>query len=226
MLSRRFIRLTGKWKGYIVIIFVLAFFLIADSGPLAENTRPRVLRSRAYRLKSALNDDVKQHLESLDIGTKIDLLPHNVMIVTSADVADLIAASSIIRVIDCEQKYVVTVLADYSESDILPTTQQIADSIGIAGVGSFAEPPAANAVDRIIVDVHDSKVIGVVPVSLLDRVSAAVSELMAASKADKSKLGEAPEQTQAVAGVQPQAPQAPQVADVKPDTATAGVADG
>ena len=249
MLSRRSIRLTDKWKGYIVIIFILAFFLIADSGPLAENTRPRVLRSRAYRLQVALNRDVKHQLESLGIGTKIDLLPQNAMIVTAADVVDLIAASSVINLIDSKQTYVVKVLADYSESDTLPTKQQIADFIGISGVGSFVEPPAANAGDRIIVDVRDSKIIAVVPTELLDRVSAAVSELMAAAKADQTPLAEDAEQTQAVAdetteskaetqpprtaeaaveaetgeaGVQPQAPE---VADVEFEAAIGDVID-
>ncbi|MCD6393182.1 MAG: hypothetical protein J7M40_06710, partial [Planctomycetes bacterium] len=226
MLSRRSIRRTGKWKAYIVIVFILAFFVIADSGPLAEDTGPRVLRSRVYRIQSALSKDVKGQLESLGIGTKIDLLGQDILIVTAADGADLIAASSLIDLIDSGRKYAVKVLADYSESDTLPTTQQIADSIGIAGVGSFAEPPAANGDDRVIVDVRNSKVIAVAPVSLLDRLSASVANLMADSKADDAQLTEDAEQTPPVADDTAESksetqPQAREVADVEPEATAA-----
>ena len=249
MLLRRSIRLTGKWKGYIFVVFILALLLFANSSPLAEGARPQVLRSRAYRLNLAHNKDVKVQLQSLHLGTRIDLLPQNGLILTASDSEDLITASNLIQLIDSRQKYSAKVLVDFSDPDVLPTAQQIINAAGVSAVGTFAEPPAGQEPGRIIVDVHDSRIVVVAPAELLSRVAAAVSELIAAGKADSTEADNARKPTQAAvdetsepeAKTEPitvdaaveaetsepgvQEMQAPQVADVKPE-ATKAIVDG
>jgi len=249
MLSRRSIRLRGKWKSYIFVVFIPALLLGADSSPLAESTQPQVLRSRAYRLNLAGNKDVKVLLQSLQLGTRIDLLPQNGLILTAGDNEDLIKASSLIQLIDSRQKYVVKVLADFSDGDVLPAARRIIEVAGVSAVGTFAEPPAGKEPGRIILDVHDSRIVVVAPAELLSRVAAAVSESMAAGKADSTAPDDTEQPTQAAVdeASEPQAKtesmpakaaveaepgklavpetQTPQAADVKAE-ATKETADG
>lgn len=161
----------------LVAIFGLGSFvhvLANDDGD------PAALRSRAFRLKHLSNSEGKACLESLRIGTTVDLLPHNSLIVTAQEVGDLTKASSLLRLIDSAEAYKVGVIADWPGTQVLPSNEQIAGRGKLGAVGTLFDPPPASAAGGIIIDVHNGKVIAAAPLKAFESVRAAFAATISA----------------------------------------------
>ncbi|MHC4722238.1 MAG: hypothetical protein ACYS6I_05960, partial [Planctomycetota bacterium] len=125
-----------KWKSLVGFLCVIGVFLAIKSTCVAqEAAKQPVLRNRVYKLRHILAEDAKQRLISLRIGRNINELPHNSLIVESDNPGDLVKASSLLRIIDSEQPFVIKTILTAPDIQKLPRNDQIAAKIGGIVIG-------------------------------------------------------------------------------------------
>jgi type II secretory pathway component GspD/PulD (secretin) len=178
-----------RWSS-LVAACIAGFFLCLSSLNFAlDQERIPVLRSRAYRLRHLDGAEVKKQLELLEVGTQIDLLPHNALIVTSFDVGDLEKASSIIKLIDSERKYGIRVAGTWPRTAAFDGNI-IARKLPDVTMGTFSEPPSGQAGNAVIVDVHKSRLLVVAPEKSLEGLTQTVRGFIPVVPPMKNAIGE------------------------------------
>jgi type II secretory pathway component GspD/PulD (secretin) len=183
----RFSRIKGGRFVFLVFGLVGVLGLCAYARSLAEDDGgPAVLRSRAFRLKHLSNAEAKAQLETLRIGTDVDVLPHNSLIVTAKDVNDLIKASSLLKLADSPDKYKIEVIAEWPGAAMLPSSGQIANRGGLANVGTLLDPPASGIAGGVIIDVHRGKIVAAAPSAIFDRVKGTFAAMVGAPVAGET----------------------------------------
>ena len=191
MLFGRYIGDRGKWQWCTFIVYIAFIMLFITSTPFAQDSdKPSVLRSRAFRLKHIGGEDCRKQLETLGIGTKIDLLGKGALIVTSTDVGDLIKASSIVTLIDTEEKYAIKRIGDWSVTGSFVSSDTIAEKLDGVTVGTFSAPPFSGSKNGTIVDVHNSSIIAIAPKHLIDNVVGKVSDMISGANSAKAESSE------------------------------------
>ena len=167
-----------KWKSFAAFLCVISIFLVIESACWAQDGAERsVLRNRVYKLRHISAKDAKQRLISLRIGRNINELPHNSLIVESDNSTDLVKVSSLLKLIDAEQPFVIRTILTSPDIQKLPRNDQIAAKSGGITLGTFREPPTSTTGPVAIVDIHNSDLIAIAPGNLLDRIANAVEEL-------------------------------------------------
>jgi type II secretory pathway component GspD/PulD (secretin) len=167
-----------KWKSFAAFLCVISIFLVIEPACWAQDGAERsVLRNRVYKLRHISAKDAKQRLISLRIGRNINELPHNSLIVESDNSTDLVKVSSLLKLIDAEQPFVIKTILTSPDIQKLPRNDQIAAKAGGITIGTFREPPTSTTEPVAIVDIHNSDLIAIAPGNLLDRIANAVEEL-------------------------------------------------
>ena len=169
-----------KWGFFAAFLCITGIFWVIEGscGAQGDPQRP-VLRNRVYKLRHISPKDAKQRLIDLRIGRNINELPHNSLIVESDNPTDLVKTSSLLRLIDSEQSFVIKTILMSPDIQKLPRNDQIAAKVGGITIGTFREPPTSTTEPRVIVDIHNSDLIAIAPAKLLDRIANAVDELQA-----------------------------------------------
>jgi len=141
-----------------------------------------VLRNRVYKFRHISATDAKQHLIDLGIGRNINNLPHNSIIVESDSPGELVKASSLLRMIDSEQPFVIKTILTSPDIQKMPRNDEIASELGDINIGTFKEPPTNTTEPSegiAIVDIHDGDLIAVAPEPLFNRIADAIQRLQA-----------------------------------------------
>jgi general secretion pathway protein D len=112
-------------------------------------------RYRVFSLQHLSAEEGKAVLDQLEMGT-VSQLPNSNTLLVTAKGEDLIKASSILKLIDSEQKYVVDIISSTSEAEDLPTNEQLETELGPdISIGTFNDPPSNLVSERILIDSHN-----------------------------------------------------------------------
>ncbi len=155
--------LKGGLSRYVFCFLLLVFIFLS---PVTGEESNGLFRNRVYRLRHSEATAVRDILNELSVGTDVNILPQNSLIVSSNKPEDLIKATSIIKLLDSEADYETVVLVEGVDSARVPSREMIINSVGNVDVGSLLDPPASVTKPRIILDIHDGNLIGVVPSEL------------------------------------------------------------
>lgn len=178
-------------------VFVFAATLIAAFGHIlsAEEKDPRertVLRSRVYKLIHISNAEAKKYLLALNLGTDINELPQNALIVTSDKPSDLTRASSVLRFVDSKEKMEIRTILIASETQKLPQAGEIPDKIDDIFILSFRDAPDSTMSPAAIVDIQDSRLIAIASADVLDRIIESLGKLGPGAAKDEPGAAETP----------------------------------
>ncbi len=183
-------------------LFVLAVTFIAAFGHVlsAEENGSRekaILRSRVYKFTHISNSEAKKHLVALNLGTDINELPQNALIVTSDKPSDLTKTSSVLRFIDSAEKREIRTILIASEKQELPQISEIPDKIDDIFILSFRDTPDSTMTSVALVDIQDSRLIAIANVDLLDRIVESLEKLEpGAAKDEPEAVKDKPETTE------------------------------
>ncbi|MHC4264542.1 MAG: secretin N-terminal domain-containing protein [Planctomycetota bacterium] len=154
-------RIKVSKTGFFRVIFVLSFFIsIFNNWLLAEDNSPSAFpRYRVFSLKHIPAENGKTVLEQMGIGT-VSQLPNSNTLLVTAEGKELIKASSILELIDSEPKYVIEMISSASETNDLPTSEQLEKELGPdVSIGTFDNPPSNLVSQRILIDTHNDMVL-------------------------------------------------------------------
>ena len=169
-----------KRKFFAGFFCIIGVFLAIKCICVAQESDKRpVLRNRVYKFRHISAKDAKERLVSLGIGRNINELPHNSIIVESDNPGDLVKASSLLRLIDSEQPFVIKVILTSPDVQKLPRNDEIAAELGDIIIGTFKEPPTDPTKPSVIVDIHELDLIAIAPEPLFDRIADTVLKMLA-----------------------------------------------
>jgi general secretion pathway protein D len=145
----------------------------------ANSTKPAVQsgRYRVFALKSILAEDAKNTLSKLNIGTITTVPNQNTLLITTSP-TDLIKVSSILRLLDSKQKYVIEYLYPASFKDKMPTFEQITEQIKTISIGTFMDPPVDFEKDRVIIDTYNDSILAVAPADKIEKITFTIEKLI------------------------------------------------
>ena len=162
------------WKVSAVFLCLISVLVFCISFSSAEQaSKQPVLRNMVRRLKNMPAADARKMLQQLNIGRDINLLPHNALIVTSESSADLLKASSLLKIADSDQPYTVATILSAPNPQDLPGNDIIEKMLGDVSIGTFLEPPSKTKKPKIILDIHNFDLIAIAPKEMIIPIRAA-----------------------------------------------------
>jgi general secretion pathway protein D len=183
-----------KWDFFAGFFCIIGVFLAVKCICVAQESDKRpVLRNRVYKFRHISAKDAKERLVSLGIGRNINELPHNSIIVESDNPGDLVKASSLLRLIDSEQPFVIKTILTSPDVQKLPRNDEIAAELGDIIIGTFKEPPADTTKPSAIVDIHDLDLIAIAPEPLFDSIADTVLKMLTPATQDVSPEAKGPD---------------------------------
>ncbi len=176
-----------------ICVFIFAAVLFVCSSLLAAAEEPSInpvkqglepnksdnsksARYRVFSLKNISNQKAKEYLSELEIGTVSELPSPNTLLVTAPS-RELIAAGSVLKLVDTNEPFVVKPIFLASQAAKLPSHEQIAAAVGDISVGTFLEPPLPQSKSKAIIDVHNDAVFLIAPADKVDKITAAIAKL-------------------------------------------------
>jgi type II secretory pathway component GspD/PulD (secretin) len=157
------------------LICLTCIFFLAESAYSAKDTAAApVLRSRAYKSRHIPAKDAKQFLIDLKIDCEISELPHEVLIITSGNSAELTKASNVLELVDSTRTFAIKTIDSIPPGRPLPENKRITEKTGEIVIGTFAEPPGKTTLPTAIIDTHNQGLIIIAPVELIDGIIAAI----------------------------------------------------
>ncbi len=157
-----------------LIYLTCIFFLVGSAYSAKDTAAVPVLRSRAYKSRHIPAKDAKQFLIDLKIDCEISELPHEVLIITSGNSAELLKASNVLELVDSARTFAIKTIDSIPPGRPLPETKRIAEKTGEIVIGTFAEPPGKTTLPTAIIDTHNQGLIIIAPVELIDGIVAAI----------------------------------------------------
>ncbi|MHC4571356.1 MAG: secretin N-terminal domain-containing protein [Planctomycetota bacterium] len=149
----------------------------------------KLARYRVFSLKHISADQGKKYLAEAGIGTVSQLPSPNTLLVT-AQPAELIKASTLLKLVDAKEQFVIKAILPSSEAENLPSKEQIAAEVGQISIGTFSEPPTPTAQNKAIIDIHNNAVTVVTPAKQLEKIISAIEHLQKKTKAQVLRLAE------------------------------------
>ena len=146
-------------------------------------------RYRVFSLKHISAEQGKKYLADARIGTVSQLPSPNTLLVT-AQPAELIKATSLLKLVDAKEQFVIKAILPSSEAENLPSNEQIAAEVGQISIGTFYEPPTSTAQNKAIIDIHNNAVTAVAPAEQLEKIVSAIEQLQKKTKAQVPRTAE------------------------------------
>ena len=140
---------------------------------------------RIFTLKHISGDRGKGYLGEAGIGTVSQLSGSPALLVTGG-AEEVAKAKAILDLVDAPEEYIIRVILPASEFEGLPSVAEIAGKVGGISVGTFADPPAGTDGARAIIGIGSDSVVVVAPSSRLERIVAAIGQLVEGKKNEKS----------------------------------------
>jgi len=139
---------------------------------------------RIFTLKHISGDRGKGYLGEAGIGTVSQLSGSPALLVTGG-AEEVAKAKAILDLVDAPEEYVIRAILPASEFEGLPSVAEIAGKLGGISVGTFADPPAGTDGARAIIGIGNDSVVVVAPSSRLERIVAAIGQLVEGKKSAK-----------------------------------------
>jgi len=190
-------------QGYGKLLAFICAVTVVLSGSYLFATEQKgasgLARYRVFTLRHISAEQGKKYLAEAGIGTVSQLPSPNTLLVT-AQPAELIKASSLLKLVDAEEKFVIKAILPSSEAENLPSNEQIAAEVGKISVGTFSEPPTIAEKSKAIIDIHNDAVTVVAPAEQLEKIISAIEQLQKKTKTQALRPAEPnksvePEQT-------------------------------
>jgi len=167
-------------RGYGKIFVFICAIIVALSGTFLFATEQAgtstPARYRVFMLRHISAEQGKKYLAEAEVGTVSQLPSPNTLLVT-AQPAELIKASNILRLVDAEEEFVIKTIVPSTEVKTLPSNEQIAAEVGEISIGTFLEPPPTAAKTKAIIDIHNDAVMVVAPAGQLEKIISAIEQL-------------------------------------------------
>jgi type II secretory pathway component GspD/PulD (secretin) len=133
-----------------------------------------------YRIETLKHISAEQgidYLKALHIGPVSQLGQTNKLLVTAPS-DEIFKASSLLKVVDCPEDYVIEVLRPAKEAEQLPAKELItAEAGGDLVIGTFLEVPMSTNCKGVIIDIHRDAVILIAPEGDVENIKGAISKL-------------------------------------------------
>ncbi|MHC4228949.1 MAG: secretin N-terminal domain-containing protein, partial [Planctomycetota bacterium] len=136
-----------------------------------------------FSLKHISAEQGRQYLSEVVTGT-VNPYPGPstpTLFMTADDPREIAKAGAVLDLVDTREKFVIKAIFPVSAAMNMPSNEQIAAKLNPSltrgvSIGSFSNPPQKDASTRAIIDIHNKTVITIAPVSLLDRIVAAIGQ--------------------------------------------------
>ena len=129
----------------------------------------------------------KKYLRELNLGTVSQLPGTNALLVTGQP-QELAKATTILKVVDVKERFVIRAIFPASAAERLPTNKQIAAAVGDISIGDFSNPPPhGQASAKAIIDIHNGAVLAIAPASQLEKIVSAIESTMGGQRAGMQK---------------------------------------
>ena len=151
-------------------------------------------------LKHISVEQGKKCLAKVVTGT-ITHFPGSSTLLVTARPSELAKAKILLDLVDGPDRFIIKAIRPVPANINTPSSQSIAARLsprltrGIS-IGSFSDPPPADASIKAIVDIHDDSVVVIAPVGSVERIVSAVRQLMyprAPKEPNKAKAQDRPE---------------------------------
>lgn len=152
-------------------VCLLSFLLVGSLLYAAERDAARI--SRVFNLKNLKSEQVREHLQALNIGTRVDALNDRVVLVTTDVPSDLTRASSLVEMLDAKEARVLRQWEPSGEIGF-PSPQQIAASLKDVTVGTFLDSPGTSARNPLLMDTRGDRFVAIGDPELVEKVGAKI----------------------------------------------------
>ncbi len=182
-------RRAGAFVFIVAVILLLcnSYVLAADpvrsdsdrgrtSNGAERSSVPGPARYRVFTLRHISAEQGKKYLAEAEIGAVSQLPGTNTLLIT-AQPAELIKASAILRIVDAKEQFVIKAIFPASAAKDIPSNDEIAAEIGDISIGTFFNPPRRDAKVKVIIDIHNDAVFAVAPEGQLERIISAIEQL-------------------------------------------------
>ncbi|MBN2139306.1 MAG: hypothetical protein JW720_16000 [Sedimentisphaerales bacterium] len=132
---------------------------------------------RIFALKHISAAQGKKYLAEVGLGTVSQLAGSPSLLVTGEG-GDVAKAKAVLDLVDAAQTYSVRMLKLAADAAELPASAAIAEKVGGLSVGTFSNPPKDDGSGMAIVDVHNGSVVVIAQPSRVERIAAAVGQLI------------------------------------------------
>ena len=185
MTERHF--LFGRWavtqKRVVLTVSLLLFsgYLLAAGQSAGGETE--AVGHKVFTLTHIPAEQGKKYLKDLNLGTVSQLPGTNTLLVTGQP-QELAKATTILKVVDVKEGFVIRAIFPASAAERLPTNKQIAAAIGDISIGDFSNPPPqGHASAKAIIDIHNGAVLAIAPASHLEKIVSAIESAMGGQRA-------------------------------------------
>ena len=171
--ARRGLSCEGFGRFIVLSVTLLLFsnHLLAGQQGTSESQQYKI-----FPLKYISVEQGKKYLADIRIGT-VSHIPGSAALLVTATPDELIKAMTILNLVDSQKQFAVRTVFPSTVTNKLPSNKAIEAQVGNISIGSFSNPPAVNAKDRAIVDIHDGAVLVIAPFSPLNRILSAIKQL-------------------------------------------------
>jgi general secretion pathway protein D len=164
----------GGFCGVVVLSITLLFFNNYLLGTQHDDFEP--VPYKIFTLKHISAEQGRKYLSEAGIGTVSHISGTSALLVTAPD-SELAKVRSILNFVDGQEQFSVRAVYPSSPNKKLPSNKSIEEKVGNVSVGSFSAPPTGNTKARVMIDIHNDKVIIIAPGHLMDRIVSAAGLL-------------------------------------------------
>ena len=136
---------------------------------------------RIFTLKHISPEQGREYLGRIGLGTVSQLSGSPSLLVTG-EPEDVAKAKAVLGLVDASQGFSVKTLGSLLRAEHLPASAAISEKAGGISVGTFSSPPKDAGGAGAIVDVHNGSLVLIAPSSKMERIVAAVGQLLEAKK--------------------------------------------
>ncbi len=169
-----------------LLLACMAALCVVFSGGSADGADD-VLRNRVFRLRNTAAEDVKKILVELGIGSDINILPQNSLIVTASENEVLGQAMRIAELADQRKDYQVRTLIEDVERQYLPSVLEQNSELKDYEIGNLSSPPVSTEKVNVMVLVAGGDLVAVAPSGMVDPIALRTIKLYSQNKAEASE---------------------------------------
>jgi len=194
---------SGRWTGvfYLIWTTVFVFFTVTCvfEGFVYADKQGQSSASGRYRVETLRHISAAQgrkYLSAAEIDCTASSLPSPNTLLITAEPAEMVKASALLKLVDAEAEYVIRKLCAASQADKLPSNEQIAGQAGLA-IGTFAELTSKTAKIRAIIDINKDFVVAIAPADSIEKITLAIEQLQKPQPAEPAQPSKPSEPNQA-----------------------------
>ena len=171
------------------IVLSVTLLLFSNHLLAGQQGTSELLKYKIFPLKYISVEQGKKYLADIRIGT-VSHIPGSAALLVTATPDELIKAMTILNLVDSQKQFAVRTVFPATVTNKLPSNKLIEAKVGNISIGSFSNPPAVNAKNRAIVDIHDGAVLVIAPFSPLNRILSTIKQLNRPGLAPQTKQRE------------------------------------